>query len=59
MTNHSLPDHRHVATLDDTFDFLNTAELDGMGRPVERMPALPDATAWLVERGLLLSLIHI
>jgi predicted RNA-binding Zn ribbon-like protein len=53
MTNHSLPDHRHGATLDDTFDFLNTAELDGTGRPVERMPALPDATAWLVERGLL------
>ena len=45
--------HRHAATLDDTFDFLNTDELDGAGRPVERMPTLADATGWLVEHGLL------
>ena len=40
--------HRHAATLDDTFDFLNTDELDGAGRPVERTPTLADATGWLV-----------
>lgn len=53
MTNHSSRDHRHAATLDDTFEFLNTDELDGAGRPVERMPTLADATGWLVEHGLL------
>jgi predicted RNA-binding Zn ribbon-like protein len=53
MTDHDPRDHRHAASLDDTFDFLNTDELDGAGHPVERMPALADATRWLEERGLL------
>ena len=53
MTSTGLRDHRHAATLEDTFDFLNTDELDGMGRPIERMPTLADATGWLVEHGLL------
>lgn len=47
------PQHRHGATLEDTFDFLNTAELDGSGRPVEHLTALGDVTAWLEEHGLL------
>jgi predicted RNA-binding Zn ribbon-like protein len=46
-------EHRHAATLDDTFDFLNTDELDGMGHPVEHLRTLTDATGWLVEHGLL------
>ncbi len=45
--------HRHAAALDDTFDFLNTAELDGGGRPVEHLVTLVDATAWLEGHGLL------
>lgn len=47
------PDHRHGATLHDTFDFLNTDELDGAGRSVEHLNALGDVTAWLEEHGLL------
>ena len=46
-------EHRHAATLDDTFDFLNTAELDGSGRPVEHLVTLVDATGWLEGHGLL------
>jgi len=46
-------EHRHAATLDDTFDFLNTSELDGFGHPVEHLAAFADVTAWLEERGLL------
>ncbi|MCU0477891.1 MAG: hypothetical protein MUE92_03985 [Chloroflexi bacterium] len=47
------PEHRHGATLDDTFDFLNTAELDGSGHPVEHLTALADVTGWLEAHGLL------
>lgn len=47
------PQHRHGASLEDTFDFLNTDELDGSGRPVEHLTALSDVTAWLEEHGLL------
>ena len=46
-------EHRHVVSLEDTFDFLNTSELDGFGHPVEHLVALTDVTAWLEERGLL------
>jgi len=46
-------EHRHAVTLEDSFDFLNTSELDGFGRPVEHLVALADATAWLEEHGLL------
>jgi predicted RNA-binding Zn ribbon-like protein len=46
-------EHGHTATLDDTFDFLNTAELDGSGRPVEHLSSLADATGWLEGHGLL------
>ena len=42
-----------MAALEDTFDFLNTDELDGMGHPIEWLSALPDATGWLAEHGLL------
>jgi predicted RNA-binding Zn ribbon-like protein len=46
-------EHRHDATLEATFDFLNTDELDGAGHPVERLPSLVDATGWLADHGLL------
>ncbi len=46
-------EHRHAASLDDTFDFLNTFELDGFGRAVEHLGTLADATAWLEVHGLL------
>ncbi len=46
-------EHRHVATLDDTFDFVNTHELDATGHPVEGLSTLGDATGWLTEHGLL------
>jgi predicted RNA-binding Zn ribbon-like protein len=47
------PEHRHGASLEDTFDFLNTAELDGSGHPVEHFTSLTDVTAWLEAHGLL------
>jgi predicted RNA-binding Zn ribbon-like protein len=53
MKDHNPGAHRHAATLDDMFDFLNTDELDGSGHPVERLPALVDATQWLVGHGLM------
>ena len=46
-------DHRHEASLETTLDFLNTAELDGSGEPLEHLATLADATAWLVEHDLL------
>ena len=46
-------DHRHAAPIETTLDFLNTAELDGIGRPVEHLATFADATAWLVEHDLL------
>jgi predicted RNA-binding Zn ribbon-like protein len=46
-------DHRHAASIETTLDFLNTAELDGSGGPVEHLSTLDDASAWLVEHGLL------
>jgi predicted RNA-binding Zn ribbon-like protein len=47
------PEHRHAASLDDTFAFLNTFELDGFGKRVEHLGDFTDATAWLEEHGLL------
>jgi predicted RNA-binding Zn ribbon-like protein len=44
---------RPGASLEDAFDFLNTDELDGSGRPVEHFSTLGDVTAWLEERDLL------
>lgn len=48
-------DHRHAASIEATLDFVNTAELDGSGRPVESLSTLEDATAWLVEHDFLYS----
>lgn len=53
MTLITHPHHHHDATLQDTFDFLNTAELDGSGRPIEHLGSLSDVTGWLEDHGLL------
>jgi predicted RNA-binding Zn ribbon-like protein len=46
------PDHAHEVALEDTFDFLNTNDLDD-GFPVEKLPTLDDALTWFVERGVI------
>lgn len=52
---HGLEDkyHRHTASVGTALDFLNTAELDGSGRPIEHFLTLEAATRWLVGHGLL------
>lgn len=44
--------HAHHVRLDDTFDFLNTDDLEH-GFPVDRLPTLDDALAWFVGRGVI------
>lgn len=46
--------HAHDVTLQDTFDFLNTDDRDHSGQR-ERLPALDDALAWFVDRGVIHS----
>lgn len=43
-------DHHHEMSLDDTFDFLNTIELES-GSLVDRFQTFDDAAAWLIGRG--------
>ncbi len=43
-------DHHHEMSLDDTFDFLNTIELES-GSLVDRFESFDDAAAWLIGRG--------
>lgn len=42
--------HAHEVGLTDTFDFLNTNDLEG-GVPVEKLRTLDDALRWFVDRG--------
>jgi len=44
--------HAHEVSLDGTFDFLNTHELED-GFLVDHLPTLDDALAWFVERGVI------
>jgi predicted RNA-binding Zn ribbon-like protein len=44
--------HAHEVRLEDTFDFLNTNDLEN-GFPVERLPTLGDALSWFVDRGVI------
>lgn len=44
--------HAHHVRLDDTFDFLNTDELEN-GFPVDHLATLDDALAWFVGRGVI------
>lgn len=44
--------HAHDVDLEDTFDFLNTDDLEN-GFPVERLTTLGDALSWFVERGVI------
>lgn len=43
-------DHHHEMSLDDTFDFLNTIELES-GSLVDRLETFDDAAHWLIGRG--------
>src|SRR5262245_47274309 len=44
--------HAHDVRIEDTFDFLNTRDLDD-GFPVEKLPTLGDALTWFVDRGVI------
>jgi predicted RNA-binding Zn ribbon-like protein len=44
--------HAHEVDIEDTFDFLNTDDLEN-GSPRERLPTLHDALSWFVERGVI------
>jgi len=44
------PDHHHEMSLDDTYHFLNTLELES-GSLVDRFTTFGDAAAFLVDRG--------
>src|SRR5689334_3055064 len=44
--------HAHEVRIEDTFDFLNTDDLDD-GSPVEKLPTLGDALTWFVDRGVI------
>jgi predicted RNA-binding Zn ribbon-like protein len=44
--------HAHDVRLEDTFDFVNTDDLEN-GFPLERLPTLGDALTWFVERGVI------
>ena len=43
-------DHHHEMSLDDTFDFLNTIELES-GSLVDHFESFDDAATWLIGRG--------
>lgn len=43
-------DHHHEMSLDDTFDFLNTIELES-GSLVDHLETFEDAAGWLIDRG--------
>jgi predicted RNA-binding Zn ribbon-like protein len=44
--------HAHDVRLDDTFEFLNTDDLEN-GFPLERLPTLDAALSWFVDRGVI------
>lgn len=46
--------HAHEVRLEDTFDFVNTDDLEN-GFPIDRLPTLGDALTWFVERGVIHS----
>ena len=46
------PNHAHDVSLEGTFDFLNTNDLEN-GFPLERLPTLDSALEWFVERGVI------
>ena len=44
--------HAHEVRLDDTFEFLNTDDLEN-GHPVDKLTSLDDALRWFVDRGVI------
>jgi predicted RNA-binding Zn ribbon-like protein len=49
--------HHHDMSLEDTFDFLNTIELES-GSLVDHFATFEDAAGWLTERGIVHSEAH-
>jgi predicted RNA-binding Zn ribbon-like protein len=45
--------HAHDVVLNDTFDFINTYELQDVGPAIDRLETLPAALAWFVDRGVI------
>ncbi len=56
MTNQHFPvldpNHAHDVSVESTFDFLNTDDLEN-GFRLDRIPTLDSALAWFVERGVI------
>ena len=48
------PNHAHEVSLEGTFDFLNTDDLEN-GFPLDKLPTLDAALSWFVERGVIHS----
>jgi len=46
------PNHAHDVTLEGTFAFLNTDDLEN-GFPLDQLPTLDAALSWFVERGVI------
>lgn len=46
------PNHAHEVSVEATFDFLNTDDLEN-GFPLERLPTLDTALAWFVDHGVI------
>jgi len=46
------PNHAHDVSVESTFDFLNTDDLEN-GSHVDRLPTLDSALTWFVERGVI------
>lgn len=46
------PNHAHDVSVEATFDFLNTDDLEN-GFPLDHLPTLDAALAWFVERGVI------
>lgn len=46
--------HAHDVRLEDTFDFVNTDDLEN-GFPIDHLSSLGDALTWFVERGVIHS----
>jgi predicted RNA-binding Zn ribbon-like protein len=44
--------HAHDVRLDDTFEFINTDDLEN-GQPVDKLPTLDAALRWFVDRGVI------
>lgn len=51
IDGHAAPDHEHRISIDDTFEFLNTIELES-GALVDHFATFDEAARWLSDRGI-------